>query len=91
VVIAMAMVGVAALAVWARRHRPLSRAIAGTELELFALALLFAAGVTLERGASPWAEWPDLVRHFGGVLLRSASSSPTATRDGWRDDCAGWP
>ena len=64
------MVGIAALAVWARRHRPLPRALAALELELLVVALLFAAGMTLNRGASPWAEWPELVKHFWPVLLR---------------------
>jgi hypothetical protein len=68
--IAAAMVGVAALAVWARRRRPLALALAGSELELLVLGLLFAAGVTLERGALPWVEWPDLVRHFWRALVR---------------------
>jgi hypothetical protein len=70
-VIATAMVGVSALAVWARRHRPPLRALAGLELELLVLALLFAAGITLDRGASPWVEWPELVKHFWRVLLRA--------------------
>jgi hypothetical protein len=70
-VIVTAMVVMAALAVWARRYTPLARAVAGTELELFVVALLFAAGVTLERGAMPWAEWPDLVKHLGRTLLRA--------------------
>jgi hypothetical protein len=69
-IIATAMVLVSALAVWARRNRPLPQALAALELELLVLALLFAAGMTLERGASPWADWPGLVKHFWPVLLR---------------------
>jgi hypothetical protein len=50
------------------------RALLGLEAELVALAVTFAAGITLERGASPWTEWPVLIEHFWPVLLRGWTS-----------------
>jgi hypothetical protein len=68
--IGAAMAGVCALAVWSRVRRRLGPALLALELEVSLLAMLFAAGITLERGAFPWAEWPDLVKHFWPALLR---------------------